>query len=398
LKALDKAIEAGGDNLTATAVASGKAGAATIAELCQLDYLAKSGGSKPKYTVTAKGRAAWENEVSEDRKREVRLRDEVQQKQALLTFLTAVEKKKGKAFTANEVKKLSEELINKARDEQLVERTEKANAYRLLENGEYLVLATKPLDEQLQFLATKPVSQQIRWLRELQVKTVAQWRTAHQQLAQQISEIANQDSAADISEIGRRGEEACKTFDDVLAEQNGLARVTALAREFRASVANTVAQATKKSESNMELLTQALETAGELKEEMKAVEQRMTDRLTAIEQQVTSGQPKVPLSQAVPKRPESAEAEVWAATREGYHRLKRETASTGGIVTIPELSDSVRATFADLSVAAYHRMLLDWEDNGWLVLKLCNDRANEKRANEGIESPRGLLFYVVLVA
>src|SRR4051812_35233907 len=73
--ALDKAIGAGGANLSASAL-GGKKTAAAVEELCAEKLLEKTGADKKaKYSVTAEGRAEWEKHASEERREEIRRRE-----------------------------------------------------------------------------------------------------------------------------------------------------------------------------------------------------------------------------------------------------------------------------------------------------------------------------------
>jgi len=90
------------------------------------------------------------------------------------------------------------------------------------------------------------------------------------------------------------------------------------------------------------------------------------------------------------------EQEIWDATREVHAKLREATLRLGGIVKFPELSDAVVSTVPGLTPKQFQAQLLKWHADGRLVLQVCNDRYLEPRADEGIESPRGLLFYVHL--
>jgi hypothetical protein len=85
---------------------------------------------------------------------------------------------------------------------------------------------------------------------------------------------------------------------------------------------------------------------------------------------------------------------VWDATHRAYDHLRRETIRIGGIVKVPELTDAVQKAVPGLTPAAFHDLLQKWQQEDRLTLQLCNDPRLEPRAAEGIQSPRGLLFYV----
>ena len=49
-----------------------------------------------------------------------------------------------------------------------------------------------------------------------------------------------------------------------------------------------------------------------------------------------------------------------------------------------------------LTLKQYHAALLAWKDQDRLTLQVCSNRHAEARAAEGIEGPKGLLFYVAM--
>jgi hypothetical protein len=83
---------------------------------------------------------------------------------------------------------------------------------------------------------------------------------------------------------------------------------------------------------------------------------------------------------------------VWENTRRAYRELHR----AGHLVKIPELNDAVTRESPGLLRQHFYDLLNKWARDDRLVLQLCNDPRVEPRAHEGIESPRGLLFYVQL--
>ena len=97
----------------------------------------------------------------------------------------------------------------------------------------------------------------------------------------------------------------------------------------------------------------------------------------------------------VPSAPKTAppEAEVWRETEQAARTLGRD----GKLIKIPELSDRVREAAPGLDADQFLKMLGRWRDEDRLALQVCDDPRLEARANEGIRTQRGLLYYVHLM-
>jgi hypothetical protein len=78
---------------------------------------------------------------------------------------------------------------------------------------------------------------------------------------------------------------------------------------------------------------------------------------------------------------------VWPVARAAHEWLRQENLRIGGVVKVPELTDTVLRSAAGLTATAFHDMLRGWQQEGRLTLQLCNDPRLEPRASEGIQSP-----------
>jgi DNA-binding PadR family transcriptional regulator len=161
-QALEKAIEAGGINLAAKAIAG--ASKQLLDELCSSGFLSKTGGTRGKYNVTPEGRAAWEREAPADHRRQIIEREEQQHRKSLVEFLTLVQKKSGAPLTNPEIKRFPSSLRQTASEQHFVEPGTKANSYLLSPEGEDLVHPDQALDRRIQRM------------RDLHHQTLTQWR------------------------------------------------------------------------------------------------------------------------------------------------------------------------------------------------------------------------------
>lgn len=75
-----------------------------------------------------------------------------------------------------------------------------------------------------------------------------------------------------------------------------------------------------------------------------------------------------------------------------------EASRSGVLPTLPELFDDLNKEGSRVSLSDYHRALREWMADGRLKLSVCNDRSCESRSKEGLQSDKGLLFYVTWVA
>ena len=80
-----------------------------------------------------------------------------------------------------------------------------------------------------------------------------------------------------------------------------------------------------------------------------------------------------------------------------YQKIAQENHIVGEIVKIPELTDELRERFGeDITPEQIHDKLLEMQRQGILTLQVCDDPHFEPRRSEGMQSPRGLLMYVLM--
>jgi hypothetical protein len=384
---LDKAMEVGGTDLAGKdLVGSAKGANPVLAEMCISGLLEKTAAKSPKYTLTPKGREAWEQEASEDRRRQVKRHDQERRQQAVAQFLSVVEKKQGKALTRAELSRLPITIRQEACDHKLIEPGEKASSFRLLPAGEELLLAQRPIGDQLQRL------------RQQHQQMVAQWRAIQKTLGQELERAGSQKLETAGEYLAERGAAACQAFDATLADLGGLATVAEAARQLRAEVEEATRQARQVVEAEQtrlaDLESRLRRESGQQREQLEAFERQLEMRLVDVARRLGEARPGVSDSRSPQPDGQPSEAALWEATRSAYERLRQETLRIGGIVKVPELTDAVMRVGNGLVPAAFHNLLQKWQQEDRLTLQLCNDPRLEPRSAEGISSPRGLLFYV----
>ena len=393
LQALEKAVEAGGSDLTGKVIAgAGKKASKILNDLYSSGFLHKTAGKPPKYNLTPEGRAAWESQVLPERRRELQERQGRQERKNLGELLTLIRQKSDSPLTKRDIGRFPPTLLQDACDRGLVEPGAKKNSYRLLPAGEEHLLADQPLEQQLQ------------QLRQLHQKTVAHWRAVQQSLRQELDGIGGQASEGLQTATGQLSEKALQahqTFEQVLSELGAFPALLNAARQIRAEVDAAYREARKRMESEAARLTDLEMRLGQAnkqqREQLEAFEQRIEGRLDDLARRVTLPTDHNKTSPAGVHDPHMpVEADIWDATGRAYRQLKQETIRIGGIVKVPELSDQVRKQFSGLSAASFHNLLEKWQREDRLTLQLCNDPRLEPRADEGLKSARGLLFYVQL--
>jgi predicted transcriptional regulator len=391
-QALDRAIADGGINLTGKAIAgAGKAATAALDELCSTGYVQKSGGKSAKYTVTAAGRAEWERQASPKRRDEIRNQEKQRERKTLVAFLEAVEKKGGKALTNPERNRFPDSLRQLASDQQLVQPGKAANSYLVTPAGKTLLSAEQPIE------------QQIVRLKETHQRMVAEWRAAHQGLEQECARLDGQGRPAlrgGSTDLGARADKAGEAFNKAIAELSAFAGLLSAARDFKNAVEGGQKPALESIQKEAAQLTElehrVCKTANQQRSQLEAFERQVGERIREFEKRLSASKPhdsaNPSTSEEGPQSP--PESAVWEATRRAYEEQHQTTLRIGGFVKIPELTDAVRKAIPRLTAGAFHDLLKKWQQQDRLILQLCNDPRLEPRASEGIESPRGLLFYI----
>ncbi len=412
IQILDRAEKGGGQNLTEKALAGKEKDAKErIERLCAAGHLTKE---KKKYSLTDAGRQA----VVAGREQ---LRDV-----AVGEFLDAVLAKKGKALTAKELTRFPDELRAEAVEKRLVQPGKKQNSYDLLSAGEAILLARLP------------VSEQVSRLRELQKAAEKEWEDGLNNVEKSLrgSGGASPGSLGEaVASLRDRVNEFRSVADTLVAELGGITRLAEVSRRVQEQITRAGEEAVRRVEETASR-TRGTETASrqsveELRSSVEASRQKIEamvtsfeqraperrqfeDRIAELEQQVRQAveaaeqvkalraqiaelqrKPSTPASAAAKSTgPELSEEAVFQATRTAYSKLHQENLRLGGIVKVPELHDAVRGQVPGLPREAFHALLKEWREKDRLVLQVCNDPDAEPRAGEGIESGKGLLFYV----
>jgi predicted transcriptional regulator len=368
---LDAAIANGGANLTAAILgASGKAAANILQELCDQGHLAKSSGKSPKYSITPEGRQTWENEASLERKEEIKTRAEQQRKNQLVSVLILVQGKEGRALTATE-DKMHNETLKAALEANLIAAEKKTRTYSLTDAGEEMLDAQRPLDEQLQHLH--------QLLKELGKR----WRIACETLAEQLK-FLGQASLDFMNPIFANSDKHFGELETQYTNLVGGNAVVALSAAARAVLHKEQAQV-KQAQSQMQA------ELAQQRRDNEAFETRVAQSISELSRQA---KPTTQPPQEPPPKVVIDGAAVWETTKAAHAKIRLAYLSVGGSVNVPELTEEVRKTLPALSVGEFHNLLQTWQGEDKLTLQVCNDPRREPRASEGIQSPRGLLFYV----
>jgi hypothetical protein len=385
-QALDRAIEAGGAALAGKViVGTGKGATGLLDEMCSSGLLEKTAARTPKFTVTPGGWEAWEREAAEDRRRQIEQREQERQRQALAEFLTLVQKKQGKALTKTELPRFPAPVRQEACDRRLVVGGAKENTYLLLAAGEEVLLADQPVGGQLERL------------RQLHREMADRWRAVHRRVRQELDGSGGRALQTAVEQLAGRGTEAIRAFDSALAGLGGLAGLADAVHQVRAEVEAASRQAHQAVVAENERLVgveaRLRQEAGRQQEELETFERRTEARLADITRRLESA-PGPSMTTPTPERNGPSPDAVWEAVRAAHEKLRQENLRIGGIVKVPELTDTVLHSVGNLTPAAFHEMLKGWQQEGRLTLQLCNDPRLEPRASEGVQSLRGLLFYV----
>jgi hypothetical protein len=385
-EALDKAIEAGGTALASKdIVGSAKGANVLVDEMCSSGLLEKTAAKSPKYTVTAKGRETWERDASEDRRLQLQQREQVQRHQALAEFLAVVAKKQGKALTKSELPRFPDAVRQEACDRKLVGAGDKESSYCLLADGEEFLLTQRPVEQQLEEL------------RHLHREMTTKLRAVHGRLGQELDGSGGQALQAAAEHLAQRGADAIRAFDSALAALGSLAGIADAVRQVRTEIESASRQAHQvviaERSRLAEIEARLREETSRQQEQLESFERRTEARLADIARKLESAGSSV-VKPPAERGGTPPEAVVWQAVRASHERLRQENLRIGGIVKVPDLTDAVLRTVEGISATALHELLKKWQQEDKLTLQLCNDPRLEPRAAEGINSPRGLLFYI----
>ncbi len=391
-EALDAAVKAEGKKLSAKELG----GNAIAEELKKAGYVEDGKVDKKKsLVVTEKGKKALEHEQTPER---VDGREKSRKHALMVQFLAAIEKS-GK-LSGKDKAAIPEATIEEAKTKRLIAPGKKPDSYELQPGGETVLFGRKPLDEQV--AALKKTNDQL----------VARVHGAHLKAKESLEPLQG-DGVSELKSaleaIESRSKAAAEEFTKVLGEIAAFSTIAGAAARFQSVLeeSRTAAvrqlhaeaeQAKSREAESKQLITSELR---KIDEEMK----HLAERIAATEAKAAEALKATPASVPHPKaeshpKPEpqssSTDHAIWETTKKEFETLHAETARMGGIVKIPELTDAVRKHYSDLTPEHFHHLLQEWGKAGKLTLQHCSTTDKEPRSSEGIHSPTGLLFYIVL--
>jgi hypothetical protein len=141
-----------------------------------------------------------------------------------------------------------------------------------------------------------------------------------------------------------------------------------------------------------ELSQQISELAEQQRQQLESLEERITDRVEELVEKIHGDDT---LTSAPPPPDESY---LWRVTYSAYEKILAESPRQRGPVQIPQLTDAVRFSFPTMTPVEFHAFLQEWRREDKLKLQPCPEPCPEPRAEEGIPTDDGLLFYVTLTA
>jgi len=365
LQILDRAMRGGGENLTKSVAGKGAEAAARLEALSAEGYFEKK---KTKYALTEKGRRACE-------KGQRLLRNE-----ALVEFLAAVEKKQGKAFTAKELSKYPDDVRNEAVAKTLVEDNEKPNTFKLMSAGKATLLAREPLEKQ------------VAALRELQQQASELWDAGLKRVEQELKGLDRDGTGGIAASLRERVRQARSEYESAIEELRVFDVLAGASQRLQEQITQASQEALREVQTREE---QVRGIAAELRSQADTYRQQLDAHIAALKErlrQAASERIEARADSSIPPTP--SEEQLLEATGEAYDRLHKANLRLGGIVKIPELYDEIRQRVPGLDLTKFHDRLLKWRDEDRLVLQVCNNPDAEPRAKEGIETSKGLLFYV----
>jgi hypothetical protein len=200
------------------------------------------------------------------------------------------------------------------------------------------------------------------------------------------------------TDLQDRTERARAAFEEGLRELAAFAHLVEGGHRLKAAVAQSsdgLRERLDEESSRREALERSLrESMADQQQALDAFRRCFEERTAELESRLAS------LSSSSTQPPVEtmlSEDEVWGATKTAHEAQRAETIRLGGIVKVPELTDAVCRSIHGLNRSRFHELLKKWQGDDRLVLQVCNDPRLEPRADEGIESPRGLLYYVKLL-
>lgn len=387
--ALDRMIEAGGQKIAKGALIGSlakKPADGLLADLQKQGYIQKDGS---KFTLTEEGRRAWKNKASEARKLEV---EEI----AVTACLATMDKMKAKPLTAKPGQPFDEGIIQRVVAEAMVIDAG-ANKYRLSPKGEEFLKAREPLEQQLERLRT--ASEDL--LKRPQVLLQRLARDAEQLAEGEAVRSAFAEARAEIQEkVASAQTEFERALDGLQAFGSLIAAGQAFKKTLPAAVSGVLERMDAEAGRVQKLGEELRQTANQFRKELEQARQQMDQRAAAVEEKARAEKKTAHAGGTLPapSRPAAAEPApdevIWQALRQAYEQLEQQLKLTTELIKVPNLMDKVRAQVPGLTVARFHDLLQHWQRADRLVLQVCNNPHAEPRSAEGIQSSRGLLFYV----
>lgn len=332
-----------------------------------------------KYTPTDQGRQRWERSLTAEQRSAHEAKQRERENENLLAFLREVGDKNGKSFSNPELKNSSEAIRAHAEKSGLVRKIGKS-AYTLLAAGEVALLRGK---------------------------SDALGRDWHDASKRLLAELANSDLGSALQQFEQEQQKALEHLGELLRRLEGLGSVGELRRNYQNQLDEMATAGRRAVEASEALARKHEEIEKRIEQESQRItaeQQRLSAQLTEAAHRPTPSVPPTPTPAPTPTPTPTPTPQVvgltdtalWEATLKAYRQLEIDYAIIGGIVKIPELTDSLRGVYAQLTPEQYHQKLLEWQRQGRLTLQVCNDPHFEPRRAEGIRSPRGLLLYVLI--
>lgn len=397
VESLEKGIEASGVGVPAKALApAGKPGKALLEELKEKGYLKSEDGKK--YDVTEAGWEAWLANGRPERRAKLRA-------EALRKLLEAVKAGGGKKkLKPKDLTACPERWRNEAFERKFLQEV-KPEVYQLLPAGEDFLESLLPASVQLERRQAQ-YRTELEALQEESRKVSERVVALRERLLPECERLQRElgDAAGGLKqELMQAVEEQQRSSREATEALRGASAFALLAQQIRARAEEVTASAQEKVESRLRELNGPLEDVERLKNDVASLQSALSNHVLQTETELTR------LAREVATHPAESvatgngvslaggsEAEVLESLRRIHREIDAGNPALGGTVRIPDLYDRLREDGLVSDLESFHRLLLKWEKDDQLRLRVYDDPHAEPRRAEGIESGRGLLFYVRL--
>lgn len=359
------------------------------------------------FSITASGLKFWEM---------IRGNAYVQgiKNKAISSFLDSIQKeydsgrKKGGRGKAKAGPSLLQQWLDEAKLQQLF--VEEDGRLQVLPAGQDFLFSLLPVEEKIERRKTDYLQRLV---------SLEQDQSA---LAQEFSGLQSQVAAgfglgkelekirdAVIAEMRCKAEEYTKAYENSLKTLSNLAQFMEGARKFQNQVRQESEVAAAKIEKNCQ---EALENLKKLEAQtiprfskLEGDILRLKDRLDKIGKEVeewqlqttsNARQQKKAQAAIVPTPKTFSEEEIFQTMKAAHQKYCQDYPYWGDAVTIPDLFDSLKFRGILDSLPRFHQLLNKWWEERRISLRVCDRPSMEKRAQEGIPSGHGLLFYVYI--